>query len=115
MGDCSTVRLTTTSGNILYAHRVVITCSPHVLKRPELLKFTPPLPQAKLDALECVNMHTAVKVILKFRVKPWPEHLQGLVMAGCLIPEVWFKDVPTSSGDTAHIAVVIQKSFCIGV
>lgn len=81
----------------LRARTVVVTASPHVL-RTELLAFQPPLPAAKRDALWQVHMHHAVKVLLKFSSKPWPQRLAGMIVADqdLPLPEVCFQDVGAS-------------------
>lgn len=81
----------------LRARTVVVTASPHVL-RTELLAFQPPLPAAKRDALWQVHMHRAVKVLLKFSSKPWPQRLAGMIVADqdLPLPEVCFQDVDAS-------------------
>ena len=92
-------------GRALSARQVVVTCSPHVLNSPSLLRFEPELPCAKQEALQCVSMYTAMKIILVFSSRIWPEGLDGMIMAGTLIPEVWFKEdstkrqIPVASSD----------------
>jgi monoamine oxidase len=40
-----------------------------------------------------------MKIILKFKKRPWPKHLQGLIMScdSCPVPEMWFREVAPSS------------------
>ena len=83
---------TTFPGVVFKAQKVVITCSPHVLRSPSLLKFDPPLPSEKLEALESVSMYTASKIILTFSSRFYPKGLHGMIMAGTVVPEVWFKE-----------------------
>ena len=90
--DDDKVIVHTKKGDIYQAKRVVITCSPIVLKNPNLLQFQPSLPPEKVDALDCISMYTATKVILTFKTRPWPRGLHGIIMAGTLVPEVWFKE-----------------------
>jgi hypothetical protein len=86
-----------------------------VLSRPQLLAFSPPLPQEKQAALSSLHMQPAIKLFLKFSAPFWPPHLQGIIMAceGFLVPEVWFKQTSSSTaagGDGGEEAVC----FCTG-
>ena len=94
----------TAPGTVYTTKRVVVTCSPAVLSNPKLIHFKPALPQEKIDALDCVSMYTATKVILTFRTRPWPIGLHGIIMAGTLVPEVWFKE------DTPGLSCKISSS-----
>ena len=81
--------------NAVYrAKRVVVTASVHVLKS-SMIKFSPPLPRDKVDALDCLEFHRVIKIIVKFKKVVFPRHLGGMIMsgAGCPVPEVWFRDV----------------------
>lgn len=85
------------NGKKFNAKRIVVTCSPEILKNPNLLTFEPALPTEKIEALDCVSMYTATKIILTFSSRPWPKGLHGMIMTGQLVPEVWFKeDSPTN-------------------
>lgn len=96
------VTLTTKDGEKWRAKCAVVTASPKVLLSP-LVRFHPPLPPAKVLALEGTVMRRAMKVILKFRQRPWPKDLQGVVFAGdgCPVPECWFRDVAEASSSSA--------------
>lgn len=87
------VRLTTTTGTNYFARSVIVTSSPHVLKTG-LLQFSPPLPELD-EALDSTNMHSIVKVFLKFSRPVWPADLHGMILADStqLLPEIWFRDV----------------------
>eukprot|EP00605_Chrysophyceae_sp_TOSAG23-4_P000873 GSChrysophyteH1.ASY1.ANO1.964.1 assembled CDS len=113
-GDCSDSSWGC-SQNIL-ARAVVITAPLKVLQAGRI-QFTPPLPALQIQALAARNMRPAMKVILKFQKRCWPEGLAGMIMAGagngipkegrpdgrtdsddkhddeCLIPEIWFNDL----------------------
>ena len=75
-GERELTKITTKNGSIYYARSVVVTASPKVLLS-DLIKFNPPLPQDKMVGLKSIDMHRAMKVILKFKARPWPKHLQG--------------------------------------
>ena len=107
-------------GEPYLARTVVCTASPHVLLRPDLLSFHPPLPEEKIEALNSVKMNTAMKVILKFSRLAWPKKLQGMIFAAddCLFPEVWFRDLThllssggSSDGKDDSEAV---EGYCVG-
>ena len=86
------VALQTNNGDVYRAQRAIITSSPVVLKNRKLIDFLPPLPADKQDAMQCVAMYTATKIILTFSERVWPAGLHGIIMAGTLVPEVWFKE-----------------------
>ena len=75
-GERELTKITTKNGSVYYARSVVVTASPKVLLS-DLIKFNPPLPQDKMVGLKSIDMHRAMKVILKFKARPWPKHLQG--------------------------------------
>ena len=75
-GERELTKITTKNGSVYYARSVVVTASPKVLLS-DLIKFNPPLPQDKMLGLKSIDMHRAMKVILKFKARPWPKHLQG--------------------------------------
>ena len=54
---------------------MVVTCSPYVLKTNKL-QFEPKLPKDKLEALECLEIHKALKIFMKFKKVCWPKDLQ---------------------------------------
>jgi hypothetical protein len=97
--------------------RSVVVATPNKVLRNGRIQFIPSLPDLQMEALETRNMNTAMKIILKFSKRCWPEGLAGTIMAGsgncrppegyadgrtytddihpdeCLIPEVWFNDL----------------------
>ena len=110
----------------ILARTVVCTASPHVLLRPDLLSFNPPLPKEKKLALNSVKMNIAMKVILKFSRLAWPAKLQGMIFAAgdsCLLPEAWFHDTSertqrvnatnSSTTDTAAESTPVA-GYCVG-
>jgi hypothetical protein len=88
------IRVTTVEGTEYLCRSIVVTSSPKVLLS-NLMKFQPPLPSAKIAGLESLDMFRAMKIILKFKKRPWPKNLQGMIMSAkdCLVPEMWFRDV----------------------
>lgn len=81
-------------GQVFRAKTVVAGVTPYVFTH-SLLEFDPPLEESRMDAMHCMKMHPAMKVIVKFRQRFFPRKLQGMIMAGegCMIPECWFTDV----------------------
>ena len=73
------------------AERCVVTASAEVMKR-RLIQFVPELPSKLQDVFSNMDFHNAVKVVASFRRRPWPENLDGMIMAGTPIPEIWFHD-----------------------
>ena len=106
---------TASPGIVFRTKKVVVTCSPHVLSSPKLLEFNPPLPMEKVEALSCVSMYTASKIILMFSSRFYPEGLHGIIMGGTVVPEVWFKEAtPKSSSfsndDTSEESMSVGSS-----
>lgn len=82
-------KITTAHGVSYYTKQIVVTASPHVLKS-NVMEFQPPLPLEVNEALDSVEMHNIVKVILKFSKPCWPKDLHGMIMTDkdFLLPEV---------------------------
>lgn len=53
------------------------------------IQFTPALLPHKQRALELISFSDAAKVLLKFRQRPWPKDLHGVVCSGAFVPEMW--------------------------
>ena len=79
------VQVISNTGEVLEADAVIVTVPP-----PLLTKLGLELSEKKIQALHYIGFDTAVKFILKFSTRPWPSHLQSVVCAGCLVPEMWF-------------------------
>lgn len=71
---------------------VVVTVPISQLKKGAI-KFQPELPEKKKEALENVSMEPAMKMMLKFKNRPWAEDLGNVVTKG-LITLAW----PSSTG-----------------
>lgn len=108
--DVGLVQLQTAHGHTYYAKTIVVTSSPHVLKSG-VMQFQPPLSPDIVEALNTVNMHSIVKVFLKFSQPVWPKNLHGMIFTSddMLLPEIWFKDV-SSTADADEPA----KAYAIG-
>jgi hypothetical protein len=80
--------LVTTNDNRKFLSRTcVLSISPYALKSA-YLTIEPPLPQVKLEALECVHMHPAMKVFVKFSALCWPPSVQGVLRIACNIHSI---------------------------
>ena len=65
------------------------------------LAFDPPLPRAKRDAIESIQMSDAVKICLAFSERFWPEDLWNVVCCDAFLPECWMLEYETEDdGDT---------------
>jgi monoamine oxidase len=94
------IRILSTDGAVLCGDSVIVTMPPKYWS--DILE----LPQEKEIARKFVGGEALMKVILKFRERPWPVGLQGLICAdGLPIPELWFREL----GDS-HIAVCFLNS-----
>jgi monoamine oxidase len=90
------VHVTSRSGETLTANAVIVTVPP-----PFLPTLGLQLSKTKLQALEYIGFDTAIKFILKFSSRLWPSHLENIICAGCLVPEVWFHNYDDESLYTA--------------
>jgi len=79
------------SGETYFARSVVISSSPRVIQAGRI-QFQPELPKRKIDAYNCTDMQPAMKVFLKFKTRCWPNNVHGMIVTGCPIPEVWFRN-----------------------
>ncbi|KAI2496700.1 oxidoreductase [Fragilaria crotonensis] len=94
------IRIISTDGSVLCGDSVIVTIPPKYWS--DILE----LPQGKEIARSFVGGESLMKVILKFRERPWPAGLQGLICAdGLPIPELWFRELGGS-----HIAVCFLNS-----
>jgi monoamine oxidase len=105
------IKVRTERGDTYYARTIVISSSPYVL-RSEKMTFNPPLSTEIKSALNTINMHSIVKVFLKFSRPAWPKELAGMIMTdeSFLIPEIWFRDV-TGQGDKDEPANAYAVGF----
>ena len=67
---------------------VIVTTPPPLWNR-----FLPNFSSSKQNAVNHLGINPAMKCILKFKSRFWPEKLQSLAMADCIIPEMWLYDV----------------------
>lgn len=89
------VRIESACGAVMDADVVVVTVPP-----PMLLELDMNLSAKKKEALSFVGFERAVKVILLFSSRHWPNKLQGMVCAdGLPIPEIWFYECPNSKNE----------------
>lgn len=95
VGDGRQVIITSSHGQQIVADKVIVTAPPPVITS-EKINFVPPLPQWKLDAYNMVGMERAVKVILRFRSRLWPDDVQTVISDYLDIPECWFRDILVS-------------------
>ena len=75
------------------------------------LAFDPPLPRAKRDAIESIQMSDAVKICLAFSERFWPEDVWNVVCCDAFLPECWMLEYETeddggAGDDVAGRAIV---------
>ena len=110
------VAITSSFGERILANKLIVTAPPPVITSEQILQFQPPLPQWKMDAFNMVGMERAIKVILKFNQRVWPEDVQTVICEEgphSMAPEVWFRDVTERrQGETKqiHLAVCFLTS-----
>lgn len=71
--------------------------------------FDPPLPPEKTMAIKTIGMSNAVKVVIAFSGRFWPEDLFDVVCSGCFLPEIWMTQHPisTSKGSSLRHSPVL--------
>ena len=82
------VTLTSTTGEVLVASKVVITASLSVLQRG-IIEFKPPIPPERQRILNSIRMEPCVKLALRFNHRFVPNDFRGMICQGCIIPEFW--------------------------
>jgi len=90
------------NGEVLKADAVICTVPPPLLPRvlPTLLT------DAQKETLSYIGFETVCKVILKFKVRPWPDYLQSVICAdGGPLPEIWFRNDFVVEGQSYHLMV----------
>jgi monoamine oxidase len=91
--------------------RVVIVAVPLKQLQGAAIRFAPPLEQRKRDAIASMPLHSARKVLLKYRaidgVPPiWPADCESCIYAEETLPESWFHpNVLSDDGHRYHIVV----------
>lgn len=97
-----------TNGEEIHADKIIITAPPPIITSNQI-QFYPPLPQWKIKSYNMVGMERAIKVLLRFKFRIWPEHVQNVIVANMKIPEIWFREMnwKNESGvqEYAYIAV----------
>eukprot|EP01112_Ceratiomyxa_fruticulosa_P014702 TRINITY_DN4234_c0_g1_i2.p1 TRINITY_DN4234_c0_g1~~TRINITY_DN4234_c0_g1_i2.p1 ORF type:complete len:357 (-),score=71.53 TRINITY_DN4234_c0_g1_i2:926-1996(-) len=80
-------------GEQIAAKKVILTIPITVLQSADI-EFVPPLPAEKVQAIQSLQMDSALKVILKFRAKFWGDNNRVFCCADCFIPQIWFDGPP---------------------
>lgn len=62
-----------------------------------------PFPQ--MDAAGRVGIGVALKLLLHFSARVVPEKLHGIICSDCVIPEFWFRDLPSAGEGPTCLAV----------
>jgi len=93
------------------AARVVVTVPLGVLKAGRIA-FCPPLPSRKRLSVERLRFGNAVKIVLAFSRRFWPDDLYDVVCTDELVPEFWMTRRPVTDGANAHLQPV--TGFCAG-
>ena len=90
-------------------HVLPVTCLQ--ILRDELLKFTPPLRPARMDALKRLDFANGLKMFLKFNKRIWPLDCRGAICSHSFAPEVWFAS--SSSGAPGDEGVHVATFFAM--
>ncbi len=90
------------AGAVIRARKVVVTVPLPVLQRQQLA-FSPPLPPPKQQAIERLRMGNAVKLLMAFKQRFWPEHMYDVVCTDSFVPEFWMTRHTVSDKSCAHL------------
>lgn len=72
------VSVTTASGEVIIANEVVVTVPLSILKG-ESIKFSPPLPENKQEAIRKLGMGQGAKIAIKFKHKVWKKDCSYII------------------------------------
>ncbi|GBG78364.1 hypothetical protein CBR_g26393 [Chara braunii] len=89
------VRVASVDGRALQARRVIVTV-PITILRDGDIQFSPALPLEKLRMIQSINMSNAMKVVMAFSERFWPEDLFDVVCTDCFLPEIWMTSATLS-------------------
>ncbi|XP_024537108.1 lysine-specific histone demethylase 1B isoform X1 [Selaginella moellendorffii] len=96
------------------AHYTIVTVPVKILE-DESIRFNPPLPKSKVDAASTIGMSSAVKILLAFSQRFWPEEMFDVVCTDCFVPEFWATQYPCkSSRDEEALGSVLLVGFIAG-
>jgi monoamine oxidase len=99
------IDVTTTSGEIYSADRIIVTVPLAMLKQNSIA-FNPPLPTQKLLAISNVEMGQGLKIFLKFSNEFWAGDTSSII-GGATIPEYWVTHAGTDSNQFVLTAFVM--------
>jgi monoamine oxidase len=85
----------------ILADKVIVTVPPPMITEDDIT-FSPRLPEWKRAAYSMVGMERAIKLIVKFRERLWPEKVQSVIVGDMLIPEIWFREIKTNRNSTTN-------------
>ena len=92
--------------SLIQADAVICTVPPPLL--PGIMPTL--LTEAQLETLQHIGFETVLKIILKFKERPWPDHLQSVIWAdGGPLPETWFRNdfVVVTDGEESRCHLMV--------
>lgn len=110
------VKLHSSDGLIVTADYAILAVPVTILQHG-VITFNPPLPKAKLDAIQSIGMNNCVKVLMAFSDRFWPEDMFDVVCTNCFLPEIWITQYPSTSNHTdgrAPLGKFIVVGFMAG-
>lgn len=84
-----------------------------VLQR-QMIEFVPPLPDVKKGAINAIGMATALKVMLAFSHRFWPDDMFHVLCADSFLPEVWSTTYPSSPVSKQQTADPLGDHVLVG-
>lgn len=80
------------------ACRVALVTVPLPVLQQGALVFSPPLPEDKVQSVQAIRMGNAIKIVLQFSHRFWPEDFWDAVCSDAMVPEWWVVDALVAVG-----------------
>lgn len=102
------VSVTTKSGEVVVVNEVVVTVPLSILKS-ESIKFSPPLPENKQEAIRKLGMGQGVKIALKFKHRVWQKDCSYIIDCD---KNITYFIQNHQNGRCALVAFIIEAESC---
>ena len=104
------IKVSSADGKDIYGSHVIVTVPLKILQE-RTIEFHPPLPNAKLRAIDTVKMHGGLKITCQFMKQFWSEHLQMLYAVDCWISTMWmFSLGPNPEGEVCYVVTGFETA-----
>lgn len=90
-------------GRRISADKVIVSVPLKILQTGKL-QFSPALPAYKTAAIQRLRMGNAVKIMVAFKQRFWPERMYDVVCTDMFVPEFWMtQHTPVDATCTHHV------------